>query len=397
MLKQLQLLSADALYDRLVRLRTLMAEAGMHSMLVSSNVNKLYLTGRVFAGYVYVTCDPDSIVYFLKEGEDLKGEGVHRIHKPENIVELMEREGMVLPGDLGLELDEASYSYAERLRKAMRAETVKNANPLLMEARSVKSADEIRAIEECGVKQDHVYKMIPHLYRGDGMTDIELQIEIERVSRMTGSLGILRCTGNDMEINMGSVLTGENADAPSPYDFAMGGEGASPALPVGANGSVIMPHTTVMVDTNGVFNAYMTDMTRVFSLGELPEKAKEAHELSIRICRRLEELGKPGVKASDLYDEALRMATEAGFAENFMGHRAHAGFVGHGIGLTINELPVLSPRSKNVLQENNVIAVEPKFVIPHVGAVGIENTYQVTPSGLRKLTNAREDIISLEE
>lgn len=395
MSKPLQLLSADALFERLVRIRTLMGEGGMHSMLVSSNVNKLYLTGRVFAGFVFVTADPDSIVYFMKEGDDLGGENVRRIHKPENISEIIVREHLAAPGPLGLELDEASSSYAERLRKAMGADTVMNASPLLLRARSVKAPDEIRAIEECGVKQDHVYRTIPHLYRGDGMTDIELQIEIERMSRLTGSLGILRCTGHDMEINMGSVLTGDNADTPSPYDFAMGGEGASPALPVGANGSVIRPHTTVMVDTNGAFNAYMTDMTRVFSLDEIPAEAVKAHRLSIDICRRLEELGKPGVKASDLYDEAFRMATEAGLADCFMGHREHAGFVGHGIGLTINELPVLSPRSKNVLEENNVIAVEPKFVIPHVGAVGIENTYQVTPGGLRRLTNAPEDIISL--
>ena len=79
-----------------------------------------------------------------------------------------------------------------------------------------------------------------------------------------------------------------------------------------------------------------------------------------------------------------------------MGHRQHAGFVGHGVGIEVNELPVIAPRSKDILEENNVIALEPKFVIPQVGAVGIENTYVVTNEGMKSITNAPEEILSLD-
>lgn len=58
------------------------------------------------------------------------------------------------------------------------------------------------------------------------MTDRELSIEIERLMRLEGSLGIFRVFGQSMEIFMGSVLTGDNAATPSPYDFALGGEGS---------------------------------------------------------------------------------------------------------------------------------------------------------------------------
>ena len=75
-------------------------------------------------------------------------------------------------------------------------------------------------------------------------------------------------------------------------------------------------------------------------------------------------------------------------ADYFMGHRSHAGFVGHGIGIEVNEAPVLAPRSKDILQAGNVIAVEPKFVIPGVGAVGVENTYIVTDKGGECITCA---------
>jgi Xaa-Pro aminopeptidase len=104
----------------------------------------------------------------------------------------------------------------------------------------------------------------------------------------------------------------------------------------------------------------------------------------------------PGTKASDLYEMAATKAREAGFEKYFMGHRQHAAFCGHGIGIEINESPVIAPRSRDILQANNAIAMEPKFVIPHVGAVGIENTYIVTPEGGRCITNAPEEILPLD-
>ena len=193
---------------------------------------------------------------------------------------------------------------------------------------------------------------------------------------------------------MGNLLVGENADNPSPYDFAMGGAGMDPSLPVGADGTIIKPGVSVMVDVNGNFTGYMTDMTRCYAVEPLPERAARAHQLSIDICAELARMGRPGVEAKALYNRALEMATETGFAESFMGHRQHAGFVGHGVGIEINELPVIAPRSRDILAAGNVIALEPKFVIPGVGAVGIENTYRVTDSGpMERLTDAPEEII----
>lgn len=104
----------------------------------------------------------------------------------------------------------------------------------------------------------------------------------------------------------------------------------------------------------------------------------------------------PGVEAKALYEKALDMVKDRGLEAYFMGHRQHAGFIGHGVGIEINELPVIAPRSKHILEANNVIALEPKFVIPGTGAVGIENTYVITPTGARCLTNAPEEIRTLE-
>ena len=99
--------------------------------------------------------------------------------------------------------------------------------------------------------------------------------------------------------------------------------------------------------------------------------------------------------ASELYRMAVDMAKEAGLEEYFMGHAQKAGFVGHGVGIEINEAPVLAPRSRDVLVSGHVIALEPKFVIPQVGGVGIEDTYLITDTGVEQLTEYPEEIAEL--
>ena len=147
----------------------------------------------------------------------------------------------------------------------------------------------------------------------------------------------------------------------------------------------------VMVDANGNFTGYMTDMTRMFAIGDISQEARKALRCSVRICDELAAMAIPGAEAKELYRRALEIATDEGLADNFMGHTQKAGFVGHGVGIEINEIPVLAPKSRHILQAGNTIAVEPKFVIPGVGAVGVENTYVVCDDGQAKcITPAKQ-------
>ena len=383
------LLPEEDLADKTARLRAFMAEENIDAVFVDDNANKYYLTGRVFSGYILLT--QNYIKWFIRRPAHFKGDDLHVIRKVENISETVDVTEL---RTIAFELDLSSYNNIERYKKVFRASEVKNADRLLMRCRSVKTSYEIKLIELSSDKLSEVYRKVPSMFR-PGMTDVELQIEIERASRLEGCLGIFRINGNEMELNMGSVLVGNNSDNASPYDFAMGGAGTDPSLPVGADGTVIKPGNTVMVDTNGNFTGYMTDMTRTFVCSKVDEEITKAHNLSIEICNHLANIGKPGTAASYLYEEACRMAREAGLESRFMGHNSQAGFVGHGVGIVINELPVLAPRSKDILQEGNVIAVEPKFVMEGAGAVGVENTYVVTKEGMKRLTLAPQQLIEL--
>ena len=373
---------------RLDRIRSGMESADMDAILLNDNANLYYITGRVYAGYAYIPRHGMPL-YFVRRPVEMDGDGVVYIRKPEEITGSI---GMSAPATIGLELDVTPYSTITRLAKIFPGSEMKNADAVMREVRAVKPPLALQMLRESGAKHTRVYKRIPGLFQ-EGMSDYDLQIAIENISRMQGCLGQFRISGDTMELYMGNILAGENADAPSPYDFAMGGAGMDPSLPVGANGTLITPGTTVMVDVNGNYNGYMTDMTRVFALGTLEPLALKAHQCSIDIHHALCEMMRPGTPAKALWEKAEEIVEAAGLKAYYMGHRQHAGFIGHGVGIEINELPVIAPRSRDIIQEHNVIALEPKFVIPKVGAVGIENTYIVHSDHVECITLAPEEII----
>lgn len=378
---------------RIGKIRSEFHRLGIDAILLADNSNVYYAAARFFRGYVYIPADREPL-YLVIRPLGLTGDNVVCIRKPEQIADILAERGYPLPKRIGLEYDSLTYSDIERLGKCFVGSEIRNGSDAPRRARMTKTPYEIGMMEADGVKQTECYRRIPHLWKED-MTDLELQAEIERVLRLQGALGYTRTSGNLMEINMGSVLHGDNADAPTPYDFAMGGAGTDPTLPVGADGSIIHPGETIMVDMSGAFNGYQTDLTRVWKVGDIPELATKAHDCSRRILHTLEKEALPGVKVADLYHRALAIVREEELEEYFMGHIQKAAFIGHGVGIQLNEPPVITPRSSQLLEENMTMAIEPKFVIPHVGAVGIENTYVVTPEGLRNLTPFPEEIAEI--
>lgn len=390
---QLLLLSDAEASLRFEHIKCAMQACNAQAVLLHDNANLFYLTGRVWDGYILIPSPTAPPLYFTRRPTHLTGPDVKYIRKPEDIPSVS---GMAVCDNISLELDTLSYNETSRLHAIWPNAKLGNASQIMRRARSVKTDTEISILRQSAQKQTLIYSRIPSLY-STGMTDIELQIEIERISRLEGCLGQFRISGSSMELFMGSVLAGGNADNPSPYDFAMGGAGLHPSLPVGANGTLIKPKTTLMVDVNGNYTGYMTDMTRTYALEpeNLDQLAVTAHQCSIDICKSLAHMGKPGTPAKQLYETALNMATEASLHQYFMGHKQKAGFVGHGVGIEINEAPVIAPRSRDTLALGNVIALEPKFVIPHIGAVGIEDTYVVTAQGMESITKAPHHITAL--
>ena len=375
------------------RIQQAMRQEEADGCLLTMNMNLYYVSGQVFNGYFYLPAEGRPY-WFVKRLTIPETNQVHVIRKPEQIPDFFRDLNLAMPRKLLLEADELSYNEYIRLQHVFRAEATGNASALIRHIRMIKTPWEIEQMRISARKHEAVYREIPACYR-PGMRDIELQIEIEKRMRVHGSLGYFRAFGSNMDIFMGSLLAGENAGEPSPFDFALGGAGMHASGPLGANGTLLREGTTVMADMSGNYTAYQTDMPRVFSIGKLPDRAYRVHRVALEIQARMERTAKPGVPCAELYRDALAMAGQEGLEDCFMGTRFQAKFVGHGVGLEINELPVLTTRSKDILQPGMTFAFEPKFVLAGIGAVGIENTFLVTDSGVEKMTLLDENITEL--
>ena len=152
----------------------------------------------------------------------------------------------------------------------------------------------------------------------------------------------------------------------------------------------------VLLDYTGIFNGYITDMTRIFVIGSLDPELQRAFDLALEIQAYLQRELKPGAICEELFLKTVEMAEKAGFGGSFMGMPGEqARFVGHGVGLELDEFPVIAQGFKVPLQAGQTIAIEPKFVLPGKGVIGIENTFAVTPNGGRKMTDIPDAITFL--
>jgi len=378
---------------RLQKLQQTIIDLQAEACIITSPVNQYWLTGFIFDGYILVYAEGEPLL-FVRRPTGLSGENIVGIRKPEQIPSLLREAGLQVPKKVLLESDAITLSAALRLQAALEMPEIKNISAAIRTLRSVKSEYELNQIRESAAIHTEVYGLIPSLYR-KGMTDLALQIEIERQMRLHGSAGIFRSFGENMDIFMGSMLAGDNAQAASPYDYALGGEGITPLLPLGVNGTLLVPGTTLMVDMAGNYRPNMDDMTRTFVIEHAPEIAYKAHQVSLDIVHAVEETTRAGVPCAELWHLAEKIVKENKLEAYFMGTAQQAKFVGHGVGLEINEPPVLTPRSKEVLESGMAFALEPKFVLPGIGAVGIENTYIVHDDRLEKITLCEEALVVL--
>ena len=263
------------------------------------------------------------------------------------------------------------------------------------EVRSVKSAFEIEQLRGSGSSLCSVFKQVPQFLKA-GMRELDLAAEFEHRLRTAGNEGYIRMRAFNQELFMGLALSG-GAASYGFFDGAVTGRGLSNASPHGSSTQIIGRNEPVFMDYTGVFNGYITDMTRIFVIGTLDPELQRAFDLSLEIQKHLQSALKPGAICEELFQQAVDIAEKGGLGAHFMGMPGEqARFVGHGVGLELDEYPVLAQGFKVPLQAGQTIAIEPKFVFPDKGVIGIENTFAVTNDGGEKITDIDDQIVFLQ-
>jgi Xaa-Pro dipeptidase len=296
---------------------------------------------------------------------------------------------------VGMTLDVVPVALHQLWSRALPGAEIVDLSPAVRWLRSAKSPWEQGRMRACGALLGGVMAELPSFLRA-GMRELDLAAEVEVRLRRAGSECGPRVRAFSQEVYGGVALAGTSAEAQTFFDGAVTGGGLSPTSPLGASRAPIPPDAPVVVDYTAALDGYFVDMTRIAVCGRLGPELRRAFEVALAVQEEVAEGLRPGAVPSRLYAGALERADAAGLAGAFMGPPgAQVRFVGHGVGLELDELPVLAPGFDEPLQAGQTLAVEPKFVLPGLGAVGIENTWAVAEGGGQRLTAAGDDLVEV--
>lgn len=383
------------------RIKKLQDEMNIHSLeaiLILQNADLFYFTGAIQQGALYVPASGEALYLVRKDHARARMESGLRVvvpfQGPRDIPAILADYGCRMPEKLGLELDVVPVSVMNRFRSALGECSITDATPLIRRVRAVKSDYEINIMKDAALILDKVCKRVPEVLR-EGMTDLDLAAELEFVARKAGHQGLVRMRGFNGEIFYGHVFSGPDSAVPTYGDTPLGGVGLNPSFPQGASFKKIRRHEPITVDLAGVFDGYIVDQTRMYCLGELPEKLVKAYNDMVAIQEYAKLAAKPGMTWGGLYEACMGLACDMGYRDHFMGSRgAQVSFIGHGVGVEMDEYPFIARGfNDQPLLDKMTFAFEPKAVFPGLGAVGIENTFRVSPDGLKHLTFSSQDLI----
>lgn len=381
---------------RINGLQTKMAANDIEGALIVQNSDLFYFAGTAQQAHLYIPADGPPILMVRKDMTRARTESplerIVPLSSPRQIPEILREYAYPQPASLGLECDVLPVNLYQAYQKIFSGSRILDASILIRLTRAVKSAYEIDLITQAAERADQVAGSMGELLE-PGLTEIELAGLIEARARALGHQGLVRMRLWGSEMFYGHLMSGPAAAVPSYLASPTGGTGTSPAFAQGPGFRRIGRNETVLLDYVFAWQGYLADHTRIFATGELPDELKQAHAAMLGIQEMLKTAARPGVPAGELYELALARATEQGQGAFFMGAGdQRVRFVGHGIGIELDEFPLLAQGQQLPLAAGMVIALEPKVVMPGKGVVGIENTHVVEVDGLRQLTVFEEAI-----
>ncbi len=391
---------AGELESRIKKLQTLMEKEGIDAALMLQNADLFYFTGSIQQGVLYVPVQGEPVYMVRKELSRARMEcGLKEVvpfKSPKDIPAVIAEHGLSMPKRAGMELDVVPVALYQRLAKVLEPAQIVDVTPLIRTVRAVKSRYEIEIMKDAALQVDRVYQRAKEIIR-EGMTDLELAAELEYTARKEGHQGITRMRGFNSELFYGHIFSGADSAAPAFLDAPLGGLGVNPSIGQGASFKTIRRNEPITVDFAGAFDGYLVDQTRTLCIGGLPPELVKAYQDMYAIQNRLKEIARPGVAWGEIYEQCHAMAVQMGYGDHFMGSKgAQVSFIGHGIGVEIDEYPFLARGFKDqVLEEYMTFAFEPKAVFPGLGAVGIENTFWLEKDGLKHLTFSPEELVVL--
>lgn len=384
MTDELKKVPKEELNSRMDRLRMKMEKEhpGWQMVFIHHKVNMYYLTGTMQEGLLVIR-PKDAILWVRRSFERGRKESVLADIRPmHSFRTVAEFYGKDLT-EVWLETNWATYDWLQMLHKYFTIEKILSIHPIMQDLRLRKSHYEISCMKKAGeIHRQVMEEVTPKLLRED-ISEAELGIEIYREMVLRGGHGIVRFNMPLGEDIIGLVSFGKSGLVTTAFNGPGGTAGTCVAVQsLGSASRRLKPNRVVYFDIASGWEGYHTDKSIVYYFGNLTQNPRGAeirrtNNFCVELEQKIASMLVPGAVLEEIYQSIIPLIPEE-YQKSFMNGGK---FLGHSIGLTMDEAPVIAKGFSTVLQENMTFAVEPKIALSGVGMVGTENTYVVTPQG----------------
>lgn len=294
---------------------------------------------------------------------------------------------------LGVEQDVLPYRLVQSLKKRLEGVELGDVSPLILRQRLVKDDEEITRIRGAVELWKRGHEAIMQTMAA-GVAEHEVAAAMENAARLGGGDGLVWPRRWDSDLPAGGIVaSGPNAWVVSGEAMTVTGVGLSQALPWGPSARRLEEGDLVVVDFVLSREGYHCDMTRTYCVGEPTPEQRDLWERLLDLHLQVVEQVRPGVTGEEIYESAEKLAKGAGLLENFMGVGSERGaYIGHSLGLEIDEWPVLGAGSREPLPVGAVVTIEPKFMVPGLGGVMVEDDILITPDGHEVLSTLEREL-----
>ena len=386
------------LQNRLKRFKANMSKLdnNWNTVAVFGKVNTYYFTGTMQNGVLIISNQDESVYFVRKSYERAKLES-----KFDNIIPIksfrdINQHIKLDTSKVYIEKEVIPFGVFERFNKYFDFKEILGADLAIAQTRAVKSDFELSLMKKSGeIHSTVLEEIVPNLLQ-PGMSEAELGAMILTEKIIRGHQGAIRMGSFNAELFLGNVCFGENANFYNSFDGPGGVKGVCPAVPLmGSFERKLKKNDLLYVDSGCGYMGYHTDKTSVYYMGKAPKKYIEVHNKCVEIQNKVASMLIPGAIPSKIYQNIMS-GLDPEFEKNFMGFETNkVKFLAHGIGLVIDEYPVIAKGFDEPIQENMVFAIEPKNFIKNAGLLGIENTFVVTKEGGVSITGNRFEIIEV--
>jgi len=360
-----------------------------------SKINLYYLTGTMQEGMLLIPRNGEAVLWIRRSYERAINESFFPSVKPMDSFKDAAACYTKMPATIHLETEFLPIAFLQRFQKYFPARNILSLDYQIASVRAVKSIFELGLMKKSGELHRRILEdWIPAILH-EGMSEVDLAGALYAEMLRAGHHGVARFGMFDTEVVLGHIAFGESSLYPTSFNGPGGNYGMGPAVPgIGNRKALLKRGDLVFIDIGFGIEGYHTDKTETYVYGKKPDPAIIKEQLAcVEIQDKLADQLKPGAIPSVIYENIMN-SLDADFLKNFMGFGSRqVKFLGHGIGLVIDEIPVIARGFDAPLRENMVLALEPKKGIEKFGMVGIENTFIVTPQGGQCITGFNKGLI----